>query len=98
MDLREKKKLRAIRHRVFAAGPKALEKNITVKEPCELAEISKATFYTTTGNYMTRRSGCRRVRQWQPFTTASATPDWAVSSPGGFYPRSFCRLSVPKAL
>ena len=45
MDLREKKTLRAIRTAFLQLrGQRPLEK-ITVKELCELAEISKATFY-----------------------------------------------------
>ena len=96
MDLREKKTLRAIRTAFLQLrGQRPLEK-ITVKELCELAEISKATFYITTGIYMTCQSGCRR-RRWQPFTTASATRI-GPSAPRRILPESFLPPFSPKSL
>ncbi len=45
MDLREKKTLRSIKNAFLQLRSKKLLERITVKELCELAEISKTTFY-----------------------------------------------------
>ena len=83
MDLREKKTLRAIRTAFLQLrGQRPLEK-ITVKELCELAEISKATFYIHYRDLYDLSERLQKEAVAAIYHSISH-PDWAVSSPADF--------------
>lgn len=97
MDLREKKTLRAIRTAFLQLrGQRPLEK-ITVKELCELAEISKATFYIHYRDLYDLSERLQKEAVAAIYHSISH-PDWAVSSPADFTRELFAAFQSQKPL
>ena len=97
MDLREKRTLRAIRTAFLQLrGQRPLEK-ITVKELCELAEISKATFYIHYRDLYDLSERLQKEAVAAIYHSISH-PDWAVSSPADFTRELFAAFQSQKPL